>query len=146
MKQLEDEIKALKPEFEAYISDKSLPLTERWHTWIDAPDSLKRTSGWISDGRLEAFKLIGYGDRHNDAIQYEGGLIWAERYQTINMVYIIDSLIESLLDRYEIEPPEDHDWNDMDAYETLCPELHEFFIAYREEPLEKNLLSFKFDR
>lgn len=145
MKAIEGAIQKLKPEFELFIADKSVPLAVRWQTWLDAPDSLKNTGGWISDGRLECFKLIGYGGRHNEAIQYEGGLIWAERYQTIDMVDIIENLLESLLDKFDITLSDDFDWDDLDGYKDLCPEMHEFFIAYREELLAKNLKSFKFD-
>ena len=145
IKALEEKMKTLKPEFEVFIKDQSVPLEQRWNTWLDAPDSLKNTGGWIRDGRLKAFELIGYGGRHEEAISYEGGLVWAERYQTIDMVRIIENLLESLLDQFEVDLPEDFDWDDLEAYATLCPEIHEFFIAYREELLEKNLKSFKYD-
>lgn len=32
---------ALKPDFEAHITDKNIPLNERWRFWLDAPDDLK---------------------------------------------------------------------------------------------------------
>jgi hypothetical protein len=145
MKAIEVAIQKLKPEFEVFIADKTVPLATRWQTWLDAPDSLKNTDGWISDGRLEAFKLIGYGDHYNDAIAYEDGLVWAERYQTIDMVDIIGNLLESLLDKFDVTLPDDFDWGNLDGYASICPEMYEFFVAYREELLAKNLKSFKFD-
>lgn len=145
IKELENKMITLKPEFEVFIADKTVPLEQRWQVWLDAPDSLKNTGGWISDGRLKAFELIGYGGRRGEAIAYEDGLIWAERYQTIDMVDSIEYILESLLGKFEVELPEDFVWDNLDGYVELCPELHEFLVAYREELLEKNLLSFKFD-
>lgn len=145
IKTLEAQMEAAKPEFLAYITNKDIPLATRWQVWLDAPDSLKRTSGWISDGRLEAFKLLGYGGRHNEAIQYDGGMVWAERYQTINMVDIIENIIETALYKFEVPYDESFDYENLDGYGEKCPEIQEFFDAYREELLAKNLLSYKYD-
>ena len=135
----------MKGDFEAFITDKSIPLNERWQVWEDAPESLKNTGGWVSDGRLDAFELIGVNKR--DAIGYEGTLIHAERYETVTLAgdYTMECLIETILDRYDITPPDDFDWGDWDAYGQLDSEIGEFFTAYREELLAKNLHSFKFD-
>lgn len=145
IKALEEKMKGLRPEFEAFISDKSIPLEQRWQTWVDAPDSLKNTGGWIDDGRLEAFKLLGYGGRHNEAIAHEGGLVWAERYERIDMVDILETILENLVDKFNVEIPDDFDWDDVDGYKEVSPEIHDFLSAYREELLEKNLKSFRFD-
>lgn len=113
---------------------------------LTPPDSLKRTDGWIDDGRLEAFKLLGYGDgRHNHAIAYESGLVWAERHEKIDMVDILDIIIENLVSKFEIEVPEDFDWDDLDSWVKVSQEIAEFLTAYREEILEKNLKSYTFD-
>ena len=146
---LEQAMKAVKPEFEAYLVDKSIPLAQRWQLWLDAPDSLKNTGGWISDGRLEAFKLLGYGTgaySRNEAISYEGGLVWAERHQVINMVDILQGLLEGLADKLEVELPEGFDWDDLDGWRQHSEEAGEFLDAYREELLAKNLLSYHYDR
>lgn len=145
IKALEAEMEAAKPEFLAYITNKDVPLSVRWQVWLDAPDSLKHTNGYISEGRLEAFKLLGYGDRRNEAIQSEDGLVWADRYQTINMVDIIENILESLLDKFEVGYDEDFDYDNLDGYSEKCPEIQEFLNAYREELLEKNLLSYSYD-
>lgn len=142
---LEHEMKQAKPEFEAYIKDKSIPLTQRWQLWLDAPDSLKNTGGWISAGRLEAFKLLGYGGRHNEAISYEGGMVWAERHQTIDMVDILEGMLECLADKLEVDLPDDFDWDDLDGWRQHSEEAGEFLDAYREELLQKNLLSYRYD-
>lgn len=148
IKVLEQAMKDAKPEFEAYIKDQSLPLSQRWQLWLDAPDSLKNTGGWFSDGRLEAFKLLGYGtDKYsrNEAIAYEGGLVWAERHQVINMVDILESILDCLTEKFEADLPDDFDWDDLDGWHKYSQEAGEFLDAYREELLQKNLLSYRFD-
>lgn len=37
IKALEQKMQALEPEFKVFIADKSIPLDQRWQTWIDAP-------------------------------------------------------------------------------------------------------------
>lgn len=53
IKALEQRLQAVKGDFELFIADKSIPLSERWQVWEDAPETLKNTGGWCSDGRLE---------------------------------------------------------------------------------------------
>jgi hypothetical protein len=46
---LNNEIDFLKPAFEAYIKDKSIPLEERWNVFITANDALSNHSTYIDD-------------------------------------------------------------------------------------------------
>ena len=146
IKALEVRLQAVKGDFEAFIADKSIPLSERWQVWEDAPESLKNTGGWIGDGRLDAFKLLM--DDPRDAIGYDGTLMHAERYETVTLAgdYTMECLVEYLLDRFEITIEDDEfEWGDLDAIGGLHPEIGEFLTAYREELLAKNLYSFIYD-
>lgn len=146
IKALEARLQAVKGDFEAFLVDKAIPLNERWQVWEDAPESLKNTGGWVSDGRLDAFKLLMKDPR--DAIGYDGTLMHAERYETVTLAgdYTMECLVEYLLDRFEITIEDDEfDWGDLDAIGGLHPEIGEFLTAYREELLAKNLYSFTYD-
>lgn len=142
-------LEQMKPEFKAMITDKSIPLDERWDMWQAAPNSIKDTSGWISAGRLECFRLLGYEPR--DAIAYEGGLVWAERYETFVMPDLLDSIIESYCEGDAIVEELEElgitiDWDqDYDDIIAKSPRLSAFVVAYKEEVLAANLHSFCFD-
>lgn len=152
---LEDAINALflaektlkdnKSLFEQYITDPSISLDKRWDFWTLAPDSLKKTNGWISDGRFEAFKILGWEQR--TCIGYDGPL-YAERYETLTTEGILESVMESFPENYE-DWPEGFDFDnfswDEDELFKLIPQLGEFVLAFKEEVLQKNIHSFKYD-
>jgi hypothetical protein len=131
--------------FEQYITDKSIPLTKRWDFWCLAPDSIKGNGGWISDGRLEAFSILGWNPR--DAIAYDGP-IYAERYETFTMEGILECVKENWFDCGNEVEGESYNWDDhdfgVDAWEDF-PVLTAFITAFKEEVLRKNIQSFKYD-
>lgn len=142
-------LEQMKPEFKAMITDKTIPLDERWDMWLAAPNSVKVTHEWISAGRLECFRLLGYEPR--DAIAYEGGLVWAERHQTFVMPELLDSIIESYCEGDAIVEELEElgltiDWDqDYDDIIAKSPRLSAFVVAYKEEALAANLHAFEYD-
>lgn len=127
IKALEETMLKLKPEFEAYITDLSVDLETRWQVWLDAPISLKNTDGWISAGRLNALP--------EDYVSYDGPH-YAERYQDVNMSYVVDTFSE-WFEEYEansLEFLEDREITQEEAIDALC-----------EEILAKNLHSYSYD-
>lgn len=136
--------------FEQYITDKSIPLDRRWEFWTLAPVSIKGTSGWCSDGHLEAFNILGCNPR--DAMGYDGKYIHAERYTTWTMTEVLDYIVESYFDydgnRDFDKFPEDIDWDEFDWGASSWPEFpvfSEFVTAFKEEVLAKNIHSFRYD-
>jgi hypothetical protein len=106
---LNKQIEAIKSEFAAYIADKSIPLDERWEVFMNAPDNLQGSSPWI-----QRFKGLP-----KDFVGYDGP-VYAERYQTVDVEYILDVISE-------IDPSK------IDV------------VAFKEDVLSKNLYSFKYD-
>lgn len=56
-----EQAERLKPDFEAYIKDREIPLEERWEFWRLAPDQLKRHDNWIFHGSSLLDKIIDNG-------------------------------------------------------------------------------------
>lgn len=136
--------------FERYITDQSIPLSKRWDFWLLAPCCVKGNSGWCSDGRLEAFRILDIEPR--DAICYDGKYVNVERYETVHMESALESIKETFFDydggRDFDKIPEGFDWDsfnfELDSWEEF-PVLSEFIIAFKEEVLAKNIESFKYD-
>lgn len=136
--------------FEQYIVDPSIPLEQRWRFWTLAPSAIKGNNGWISAGRLEAFRILECEPR--DAIGYDGTYMNAERYETITMEGLLDRIKEGFFDWDENRDfdkiPEGFNWDDFDFEANSWPEfpvLSEFIVAFKEEVLRKNIQSFKYD-
>ena len=133
--------------FKRYIADQSIPLNKRWDFWLLAPSSLKDNNGYISSGRLEAFRILGVDPR--DAICNDGPFIYAERYQTFDMANLLERVIEAWTESGN-EVDDDYDWGEFAPDDEVLlardfPLLSEFIVAYKEEVLRKNLESFKYD-
>lgn len=118
-----------KPEFEAYISNKTIPLELRWNLWEEAPECLKNTSGDIDSLRFESFRLFGVNP--DDAIGYEGEIYHAERYRTVYVEYILDALYE-----HEASAPDCVLAGSVDS---------SAIVAFKEEVLSKNIYSAVYD-
>lgn len=73
-------------DFEEYIKDQDIPLTERWELFKWAPNWLKGTLSNI----IGMDEIMG----NRDLVMYEGP-IHAERYQTMEFATIIESLEEN---------------------------------------------------
>lgn len=69
---IKDTVKQHKELFEAYISDTTQPLEERWHAFRQAPEYLKNDMGYMAS-RLDRY----FGD---EVVRY-GGPVHVERYQ-----------------------------------------------------------------
>lgn len=136
--------------FEQYITDKGIPLEQRWNFWNLAPISIKGTGGWCSDGYLEAFNVLGCKPR--DAIGYDGKYMRVDRYETVTMAGMLECITESYFDWDEGRDfdkfPEGMNWDGFDFGADSWPEfpvLSEFIAAFKEEVLAKNIHSFKYD-
>lgn len=136
--------------FDQYITDKSIPLETRWRFWQLAPESIKGTNGWCSEGHLDCWRILECEPR--DAVGYDGKYISVERYETLTMAGMLDSVKDCFFDwdggRDFDKLPEDKDWDDFDFEADSWPEfpvLSEFIVAFKEEVLAKNIHSFKYD-
>ncbi len=69
-----------KEAFEAYITDKSIPLDLRWSLWLDAPSELKDQSDWIED-----FESASRDDLNMD---------WRERRELIITARLVQEMVE----------------------------------------------------
>lgn len=70
-----------KEAFEAYITDKSIPLDLRWSLWLDAPSELKNRDSCIPD-----FQSL------EEEFLYDGMF---NRYETVETVRILEMFTES---------------------------------------------------
>lgn len=113
----------IKKAFAAYIKDKSIPLEKRWETFGVAPVEFKNQNSYIihfkSEQNLPNREIVWYDDFN------------VEKYETVVMFNLINNQIEDLASPYRDRNKE---------HFTL-----DFFTLMKEEVLEKNLHSFKFD-
>lgn len=128
-----EELRQLRPEFAAFIADKSIPLADRWDTWESAPSELKDQQGWIVHFNSLPQDFVGYDCDVN-----------ADRYQTVDISRIMENLEEKRGMIEDGEPDKDH-WshkyylNAVDFFEDYSIE------AFQEEVLEMNIESFEYD-
>jgi len=108
----------LKDRFLAFISDKSVPLDERWEAFKEAPSEFLYQQSWMYHFKSEALLP------EKEIEWYEGGdeSFYVERHQT---VYMIDFLDDWVLDK-----------------ESFTPEI---IAAFKEEVLENAMESFEYD-
>lgn len=108
----------LKDRFLAFIKDKSVPLNERWETYLEAPREFLEHHFWVvhfdSEKLLESGEISWYDD------------FGADRGVTVSGADIIDRMEDSI----EFED---------DVY---TPEI---VAAFKEEILQKGLGSFDYD-
>lgn len=121
---LQQEILAIKKDFEVFIKDTTIPLEERWSTWKAAPNDMKRSDSWTTH-----FKALPC-----DWIMYDGNY-HADRYQTVYMIDVVDAIEDNLAHPNE--------WNK--EYRATLEEFGFSLDALKEEILEFNLGSFCYD-
>jgi len=73
-------IELYKPSFEAYIKDKSVPIEDRWASFLTAPYSIKEHECYGTDLLLDGKDINWYDD------------FGVERYQTVTADLILDWL------------------------------------------------------
>lgn len=71
--------------FEQSISDKSIPLEDRWAIFVNAPDSLKNHHQWV---------ISWVSPEIEDGMQYEGGIMYWEKYETVKAERAIEAMWE----------------------------------------------------
>jgi len=74
-------VENVKKDFEAYISDKSVPLNTRWTLFVEAPAFMRNTSEYI-----EHFTTF------NDHEVYED---WINRGQVVSLLMTVEIMEES---------------------------------------------------
>lgn len=114
---LNTEINFNKVILESNNDDKTIPLSKRWATFIDAPACIKNTEDYIVhfDWEKKYHNLEWYDSFNQD------------RYSTVNMEDLIVSMEES------------ESCDDSSVYDKQS------IIDIKEEILAKNLYSFVFD-
>jgi len=71
--------------FEQFISDKSVALEDRWAIFVNALDSLKNHHEWI---------IHWVSPEIEDGMQYEGGIMYWEKYETVKAERAIEAMRE----------------------------------------------------
>lgn len=126
MKKIQDQMKELKSNFELYIVNLSIPLEERWQTFINAPAEMKN-----HDHYGPSFKTLP-----NDFVMYEGP-IHADRGETIKIKEMFETIEESL------EDIKNDSYCGADWHLKCFKELD--VNALKEEILTKNWGAFSYD-
>lgn len=124
--QIKKEASKLKSDFEDFISNKSVPLLERWELFSNTDDSLKNNYQWLIQGKRSGLKYV-MDHWFNDFGQHGKGKV-------IN----ISELLEELAYRGEFHP---------DCFDNNLPEDEALSLLKEtlEEVLERNLGSFVYD-
>lgn len=134
----------IKPAYQAYLVDQSVDLDTRWNVWLMTPDELKGSYGWISDGRLKAFEVIGV----EDPTEYEGMFYW-DRYQTQDYADYLTHALETITDseegEYGVESPWRRNEDCIEDWIERNPTVKEFVRQFKEEVLASGLIGFKYD-
>lgn len=107
----------LQKRYKAFITDKKIPLADRWEVFRVAPSDWQESNTYIQHFAIE--KKVGEIEWY-DKFYYE-------RHETVHMYDFVDRIIENIED-------EDED--------TWTVELVDEF---KEEILSRNLASFDFD-
>lgn len=87
--ELEKESAKLKADFKEYISDKSLPLAERWKIFAKSPDELKEHSNYIIRAKTRGLNYVL--ENWFDAPEVYG------RGKRIETAYLFDNVFDSNL-------------------------------------------------
>lgn len=133
-----------KPLFRELLTDKEVPLDTRWEFWCNAPEHLKGHKGWISAGRLKAFKVIGI----DDPTEYEGLFYW-DRYQSMTYEEYLDASLEILAEcdegQYEGVDVCGEGCDSLEDWIEQNPVVQEFIRQFKEEVLASDYSGFRYD-
>lgn len=105
----------LKPAFVEYITNKELPLDERWLFWVSAPKELKNEEPWISHIEFDGEEIFWFDGPH-----------YYEKRMTILMTDVVSTYIDN------------NKW-EVDKYSE------EAIAALKEDILASNVYSFELD-
>lgn len=87
-----DEVKALvltlKPEFEAYIKDQSVPLSERWALFANCPTQLHNAGPWVEHLEIGGEEICWYDD------------FYIDRGVQVNLVDIVTQMVDNVESTY----------------------------------------------
>ena len=81
--EIEATVSKVKALYDTYFADKTIPLEERWHTFVLAPEYLKNDLGSM------ATKLGDYFG--NDVVMYDG-LFHTDRHARYSTADVVESL------------------------------------------------------
>lgn len=126
MQKIQETMKNAKVSFWSYITDKSVPLSERWDAFKLAPMEMKEHENYGPS----------FNSLPDDFIMYEGPT-HMDRGETMNTVRMVSKIEESLIEIAE----DDYfgaDWH-LDAFKQLNLD------ALKEEILLNNLGTFDYD-
>lgn len=123
---LNAQIKALGVEYSAFIADKSIPLEERWAAYLSAPASMKRQDNYTTH----------FNTLDGDFFMYDG-TYHCERYQTVELTEVVTYIQEELANIEE--HPEWYSARKVAELQAIDLD------AFKEEILEQNVHSFKYD-
>jgi len=83
IEELQSSIEKVKAEFRAVITNKDIPLDERWDFFVRSPDILKEHQNWIAHFDIEKETDFSYYDD-----------FYFERYQTIHTSDLVERVEE----------------------------------------------------
>lgn len=112
---LNKQLLVLKAEFSVFLSDKTIPLNERWDLFRKAPAGLVETSPWVWS--FECIEIRWYDEFNID------------RHETVSLVSLMDDWIAERIEDDEYE---------REKWESLVPLM-------KEEILASNTREFTFD-
>ncbi len=134
---IQNDIDALKADFESVITNKTYSLVERWSLFREAPSYLKNNSSWIEHFYMEPDEQDYSKRRDSDIISNRE----FNRSQVVDTVGLIDNYRESIVGKeYE------------DVYFEITSQIDNVGITedtrlneIKEDILARNLGSFCFD-
>lgn len=97
-----------KEAFEAYITDKSIPLDLRWSLWLDAPTELKNNNPYLVEFECLPRGLVGWDGDMWDAQKFERIetkelVSAAEQYENVNVDALKEEILQYNLESYHFD-------------------------------------------
>lgn len=77
-------VATLQPEFEAYIKDQTIPLSERWALFSTCPTQLHNSGPWVEHLEIGGNEIYWYDD------------FYIDRGTMVNMVDIVTQMIDNV--------------------------------------------------
>lgn len=124
-KKVDEESSAMKADFQRLITDKTIPLVERWDFWISAPSSLKEDHDWLPQyGTLQN----RYAKFYCDAPEVYGRGRQVEWSEILDFVFAEDGTVDA-----------------CSNYKGVVVFTQEEMTELLESILSDNVATFKFD-